>query len=121
GGDGSGVHALTLGVGQGRGRCFFDDFLMTSLHRAVAVIKVHNVAVLVGKNLDFNVTWMPNITLEDNVLIGKAVLCFALTSPQSIVKGFWLFNNTHAFAAAPCRRFNQQRETDFSGLIGQKL
>src|SRR5690606_23570364 len=38
-----------------RSRCLFDDLLVTALQRAIALAEVNHIAVVVGKDLDFDV------------------------------------------------------------------
>src|SRR5258706_128053 len=40
---------------QGRGRCFLEDFLVPTLQRAVTIAEVHDAAVGIGEQLNFDV------------------------------------------------------------------
>ena len=48
------MRARSAGVSAGR-RAFLDDLLMAALHRALALEQVHDVAVVVGEDLDLDV------------------------------------------------------------------
>jgi hypothetical protein len=51
--DGADLRALFRGDAGGRG--FLDDFLVATLHRAVALPQIHGMAVTVGQHLDLDV------------------------------------------------------------------
>ena len=72
------THCFFDTVWQTRCWCFFNQFLVTTLSRAVTSRDPHNVAVLVAYKLYFNVTWPREVTLNINFIATKETLCFAL-------------------------------------------
>jgi hypothetical protein len=54
-------------------RCFFNNFLMSSLHRTVSLVKVYIITMLVTKDLNFNVSWFLDILFKNNMLIVKTL------------------------------------------------
>jgi hypothetical protein len=50
-------------------RCLLNDLLMTSLDGAVALVKVYIVAVTISEYLKFDVTWLLDVSLNNDVLI----------------------------------------------------
>ena len=61
---------------RGRRR-FFEHLLMTALDGAFALSQINAVAVLVGKNLDFDVAGIGDGLLEINLVVAKGALGFA--------------------------------------------
>ena len=60
-----------LGGDTGRGR-FFEHFLMATLHRAVTLHQVYDIAVTVAQNLKFDVTRVFEKFLKINRVITKS-------------------------------------------------
>ena len=54
-----------------RCRCDLDNLLVSSLHRAIALKQVHNVAKGVSQNLNFDVTWANNGLLQEDASVAK--------------------------------------------------
>ena len=54
-----------------RCRCDLDNFLVSSLHRAIAFKQVNDVAKGVGQNLNFDVTRANNGLLQENSRVAK--------------------------------------------------
>jgi hypothetical protein len=56
-------------------RCFFNYFLMASLHSAVSFIQINIVTMFVAKNLYFNMPWLFYVLFENHVVILKSLHC----------------------------------------------
>ena len=56
----------------------FDDFLIAPLHRAIALVKVDDIALLVSENLHFNVLGAGNVAFQKNSGVTKSIECFVL-------------------------------------------
>jgi hypothetical protein len=52
-------------------RRHFNDLLMATLDRAVALIEMEDVPVMISKDLNFDVLGSPDIALEENGIISK--------------------------------------------------
>lgn len=79
-------------------RCFFNNLLMASLHRAVSLIKIDVVTMTITKNLKFNMSWLCDILFNNDVLIIEALKCLSFCCIKLIVKFFFILNNTHSLA-----------------------
>ena len=77
-----GPHLGTQGVGHAGGWCFFQHFLVASLHRTVALKQIHAVAVRVAKNLNLDVAWALHILFNQHRIAAKTVARFALATGQ---------------------------------------
>src|SRR5439155_21908213 len=64
--------------GKIRCRSNFDDLLVAALNRAVAFVKMQQVAVMVGKDLDFQVARAGQILFQENGCVAKSGACFTL-------------------------------------------
>ena len=62
---------------------------MPSLNRTVALIEMNNVAVLVTKDLHFDMSWTFDEFLEEQGAIAKSRLCFR-ASPLERFRNFLL-------------------------------
>lgn len=52
---------------------------MPPLNAAVALKQVDSIAHLVGKDLNLNVAWALNESLQQNALVSKGCYCFSLS------------------------------------------
>ena len=111
GGHGSLAHLLTQRIGHAGSRSFFQDLLVTALHRTIAFKQVNAVAVCVAKHLDFNVAWALHVFLDQHRVVAKAVHGFALATGQSFCKVRCLLNNAHALAATASAGFDEHGVT----------
>ncbi|MCY1173527.1 hypothetical protein D9M73_136890 [compost metagenome] len=97
-------------------RGFFDDFLMTTLNRAVAFVEVQAVAVLVGEDLDFHVTWLEQVFLHQHPRIAERRLRLTLGRGQGFGQLADVLDHFHALAAAAGRGLEQHGIADaFAG------
>ena len=72
------THCFFNACRKTRSRCFFNEFLVTTLRRAVTCRNPHNVAVLVTDKLYFNVARPCEVALDVNLIATKEALCLAL-------------------------------------------
>ena len=63
-------------AGNARCRRFFNHFLVTPLHRTIALAQIHRVFKFVGQDLDFNVPWVLQVFLHINRWVTKCSACF---------------------------------------------
>ena len=61
-------------------RCLLDDFLVTALDGAVALVKVYIVTMTISEHLKFNVTRFLNVSLYDHVLVVETLEGLSLCS-----------------------------------------
>ena len=92
---------------------------MTALHGAVAFAEVHHVAVLVGKNLDFDVARVFEELLDVDTAVAESHSGLALRGLEILFELSLFVDHPHAFAAAARRRFDDDRIADlFGGFDG---
>ena len=61
-------------------RCLFNDLLMTALDGAVALVKVYIVTMTISEYLKLDVTWLLNVSLNNDVLIIETLEGLSLCS-----------------------------------------
>ena len=118
-GEGYGVAIESLPqllVNQGRW-CNLNNLLVSSLNRAVALEKVNHVSECVCQNLHFDVPWSNYCLLQEHPCITESAFCFARCFDQSSSQILLGCHSTHAATAAACDSLNENRKSDFVGLI----
>jgi len=102
---------------QTRRRGFFDDFLVPTLDRAVALVEVEAVAVLIGEHLNLHMTWLEQILFHQHPRIAKRRLRFALRRGEGFSELADILDDFHAFAATTRSGLEQHRITNaFAGF-----
>ena len=102
---------------QTRRRGFFDDFLVPTLDRAVALVEVQAVAVLIGEHLNLHMTRLEQILFHQHPRVAKRRLRFALRRGEGFSELADILDDFHAFAATPRSGLEQHRITDaFAGF-----
>ena len=91
----------------------FDDFLISALHRAIALVKVHDIAMLVSEDLDLDVFGAGNVAFEENCRIAKRILRLVLCLAQKALQKRGLFHHPHATTTAAEGSLDDQRKTNF--------
>jgi hypothetical protein len=81
-----------------RRRSFFQDFLVTALHRAIPLMQMDAVALLVRKHLNFDMPRSLKIFLYQHLVIAEASRGFALAGPQRRGEVMTLRDHAHSFA-----------------------
>ena len=90
---------------------------MTSLDRAVSLIKVDIVIVAISKHLEFNVARFLNVLLNDHMLIVKTLSCFSLCCIKLIEELLLVLNYSHAFASSTEGGLDDHWEPNFLGFF----
>jgi hypothetical protein len=98
-----------------KGRRHFHDFLVAPLHGAVAFVKMQEVAVLVRKNLDFDVARARKEFLQENGGIAESGLGFTLRFLKAGRKMFRIVDHAHAAATATHGGFHNHGIPDLAG------
>ena len=117
--------ALPHGLAQLRceygGRRFFHHFLVPALNAAFPFEKVHDVAVLVCQNLNFNVARRSDKSLDEHGSVSKCIDRFRNGAFEAVLEFTVLAYDAHAFSTAACACFDQQWVANsvgnFSGLL----
>src|SRR5210317_758968 len=92
---------------QPGGGGLFNDLLMPTLDRAVPFKEVYDIALIISKDLNFNVTWSFEIFLQQDVIIAESRGSFALGPFEGFDKFICLANHAHTFPSPTGTRFDQ--------------
>ena len=76
-------------------------------------MEVHDVAVLVAQNLDFDVFGAADVAFEKYRAVAECGGCFAGGFFQLACELILRFDDAHAASAAAERGFDDEREADF--------
>ena len=106
---------ITLLCVQRRTASLFPQLLVTALQRAVALAQMHDMAMGVGQNLDFDMAWPLEIFLHIDHVIAERGLGFGARLGQGKGKLAGILGDFHAPAAAPRRGLDQDRIADLFG------
>ena len=102
-----------------RRRGLLQHFLMATLDRAVAFEQMDRVAMAIGKNLEFDVTRLQQIFLNQHAIVAKGARCLTLGPGEYGGKLGGAGNHPHAAAAAAGNGLDQYRKPDPLGLVQQ--
>ncbi len=119
--DGGLTHPLTKLRVERRRRTLFEDLLMPSLDRALALVQMHHVAVRVAEDLDLHVPWSLEVLLEDERGVPKAALRFPLGALDRFGEPLRRVDPLHALAATAGARLEQHRVADLRRLRAERL
>ena len=114
------MRSRARGADVRRGR-LLDHFLVPPLHGAVAVAEIDRVAVLVGKDLDFDVARILEIFLDVHRRVAERGLRFGPGGIDRVEKCGFRVHHAHAAAAAAARRLDDHRVTDLAGDLDDFL
>src|SRR5688572_19115749 len=94
---------------------------MASLDRALALEEMNNVAMLVAKNLEFDVAWFCDIFFNEDRSISESRSRFTDGAFHLFLKFSFILNDAHSFPATTSARFDQDRvanvRSNFLGSI----
>ena len=118
---------MSLFLGDAGSRRFLDDFLVPSLHRAVAFAKMYGVALTVRKYLEFDVTWLLEKLLHVHHVVVERGARLCLGDRNGGNQRCFRMHHTHAAAAAATGCLDDDRITDvpresqiFVGVLAQR-
>ncbi len=89
-----------------------DHLLMPSLHRTVTLVQVQQVAVMVGKNLNFQVPRPRQVPFQEDGCIAESRLRFALCFFEKSIELRGITDNAHSPATAAHRSFHDDGIAD---------
>ncbi len=119
-GDGGVAHGESSCRGHARRRRFFQYFLMTALHRAIALEQGHACTLGVGKDLYFDMARLRQVFFQQHFIVTEAAGRFALAGCQGCAEIGALLDDAHALAAAAGAGLEQHRIADRVSLFLQK-
>ena len=102
---------------QIRGRCNLNDFFMPQLHRTIALVKMQQIAMMIGENLDFQMPRPRQIFLQENGSVAKRRLGFTLRFLQSRRELRFIVNHAHSAPAAAHGGLHDYRVPDILGNL----
>ena len=103
-------------VVEDEGRGLFDQFLVSSLQRTVTLAQMHDISVLIGQNLYFDMARVFDEFFHIHRTVTKSTQCFGRGGKKSIFHFIFTLYFTHTASAAAGCRFNDHR---ISHLIGK--
>ena len=83
----------------------FHNFLMTALYRTVTVKEMHNVAVFVTQNLNFDMFGVTEIFFNENFIVTEGFFCFVSCFVKFLGHFFRTVDDTHTTSAAAIAGF----------------
>ena len=92
-----------------------DDLLVTSLHRAVALEQVHDVAFLVAEDLHLDVTRTLDEALDEHGAVTERGLGLGGRPEERVLELVGAANHSHAATTTALGGLDHQREADFFG------
>ena len=113
---------------QVRRRRALDDFLVSPLHRAVALEQVYDLAVRIADDLHFDMPCIADQFLEINLVVAERGLRLATRCCDLVEQPGLGFDDAHAAATAAPARLQHDRKTDLVGelqdlrtIVGQRV
>src|SRR5699024_11870450 len=86
-----------------------NDFLMSSLNRAVTLIKMNHISMLIPYNLNFNMFRLINIFFNIEGFISKRIDGLSLRSVICLFHFTFVMNYTHSFSTTTTCGFDDDR------------
>ena len=119
-GDGVGAHPLAQLRVEVRGRGDLDDLLVASLHGAVALEEVDDVALAVGEDLHLDVPRADHGLLEEHGRVAERRLGLAHAGLERVAQVLASLDPPHTAPAAAGDGLGEDREADLLG-VGDEL
>lgn len=92
-----------------------DDLLVTSLYGAVTLVQVDDVAVAVTEQLDFNVLWLVEETLDEDGAVAKCRLGLGCGSLERVFEVLLFSDDSHTTATTSESGLDDDWEAVFVG------
>lgn len=102
-------------------RSLFNNFLVTSLNRAVTLIQVYVVAMAITKHLQFNMARLFDVLFNDDMFVAKALKSLTLGCIELIEELLLMPNDAHALATTTKRCLDDDGEADLLRFAEQEL
>eukprot|EP01022_Parablepharisma_sp_SALTPOND_P017912 TRINITY_DN290_c1_g3_i4.p2 TRINITY_DN290_c1_g3~~TRINITY_DN290_c1_g3_i4.p2 ORF type:complete len:1276 (+),score=518.94 TRINITY_DN290_c1_g3_i4:24104-27931(+) len=106
---------------QAGGGGFFQHFLVTTLHRAIAFEQVDVMAVGIGEDLDLDMARAGQVFFHQHAVVTKAGDGLALAGGQGRHEIFRALDHAHALATAAGTGLEQYRIADAVGFAAQEV
>lgn len=102
-------------------RCLFNHFLMSSLYRAVSLVKMDIISQLVSENLDLDMSRPSYVLLNEYTIIAESFKCLTFATLQSLHEIFFSSNYPHSFSTSSWDSLYQNRVFHFISFLKQFL
>ena len=102
--------------GQARRRRFFNDLLVTALHRAIAFAQNNSIAIAIAKDLYFDMTATFYILFDKEARILEVVFTQSLDAVKAFNEFLFAVANAHANTTTACGTLEHYRIADFLGM-----
>ncbi len=106
------AHRCTRFGRNARARAFLDQLLMAPLHAAIAFPKVHDIAMMIGQHLHFDVPRVLDVLFEIDVAVAEGGLGLGPRLLQCRLERQIVRCDSHAATAAAGNRLDQHRKAD---------
>src|SRR5260221_10439318 len=106
------AHLHALRRGQDGARRLLDELLVVSLHRALALAQVHDVALAVAEELDLDVARAGDVLLEVHGAVAERSARLGLGDAETLAELLLVPGDSHAAPAAARARLHDDRESD---------
>ena len=93
----------------------FDNFLVSSLNGAIALVEVNDVPVLIAEDLDFDVPCASDEFFEEDFVATESVFRFALCLFEIACQLVFGFNDSHSASSTPFGGFEHDWVSHFPG------
>src|ERR1041384_6904514 len=104
-----------------RRRTLFNNLLMAALNRTLPLEQVNKLAVVISENLNFDMPRSLDVFFNQQRSAPKTLLGFATGRFNRVYKLTLIANDSHAFAAAARRSFDQNGQADFNSYLTEDL
>ena len=98
--------------GDTRCWCFFDHFLVTTLHGAVTFCQIDSVTLTVSQHLNFDVAWVFQVFFHVHHVVAESGFRFSFGHGDGLSQFSVAAHNAHTATAAAAGRFDDNRVAD---------
>jgi hypothetical protein len=106
-------------LGQVRRGSLLEELLIVALNRAIPLEEMHEIAVLVAKDLNLDVARPLDQLFDQQAAITERGFRFATRRDQRVAQSGDIMNRPHPFAPAASRRFDHYRQADALRFRGE--
>ena len=105
------ANRFSLRIGQAERRCELNNLLVSSLHGAISLIKVYQVAVLIAQHLNLDMLRLFQVFLDKNISVAECFYRFVMSTAELRNQLFAAANDSHSSSAAAGCRLQHYRIT----------
>src|SRR5205814_3421662 len=102
-------------------RGLLHDFLVPTLHRAIALPEMDHILVPVGEHLHLDVSRVLEVLFQIDRVVAESRPGLGPSDADRALESGFSVNDTHAASAAPASGLHDHRITDFPGALERLL